>query len=228
MAKNSGSTNYTMLDVKRLFPIVEAVFPLGRDEWERLAVTYNAGRARGSPERDFESLRHKSKVLNSARKLTGMPKMPPHILRDKENKRAIVDKANVIEIDDEADRDQRFVEPDPDTDILDGGGEGSQDAFDAGISTGDSLFTGEFVASGSTESSRSPTSGEFQDLLAAPLDVDGLAARARTPRHAPLLASQHPRLPGSGGPPADKDVLLGARRRARSTRPHPTALGAPI
>jgi hypothetical protein len=55
MGKNSGNTNYTMTDVDRLLHLVEESLPLGKDEWERLAVTFNSGRARGSPERDFES-----------------------------------------------------------------------------------------------------------------------------------------------------------------------------
>ncbi|KAE9337474.1 hypothetical protein PR003_g11992 [Phytophthora rubi] len=41
-----------------------------------------------------------------------MPNIPPHILKANELKQAIDEKANVIEMDDEADRDQRFIEPD--------------------------------------------------------------------------------------------------------------------
>ncbi|EGZ15347.1 hypothetical protein PHYSODRAFT_370029, partial [Phytophthora sojae] len=101
-----------MFAIDRLLHLVEQALPLGRDEWERLVVTYNAARARGAPERDFESLRRKFKTLYSARKPTRMPEMPPRIKRANEAKQAIDDKANVIEIDDEAGRDQGFVEPD--------------------------------------------------------------------------------------------------------------------
>ncbi|ETM35257.1 hypothetical protein L914_17807, partial [Phytophthora nicotianae] len=44
-----------------------------------------------------------------------MPDMPPHIKRAKELKKAIDGKANVVELDDDADdddRDERPVEPD--------------------------------------------------------------------------------------------------------------------
>ncbi|KAE9090244.1 hypothetical protein PF010_g18663 [Phytophthora fragariae] len=41
-----------------------------------------------------------------------MPNIPPHILKANELKQAIDEKANVIEMDDEANRDQRFIEPD--------------------------------------------------------------------------------------------------------------------
>jgi hypothetical protein len=57
-------------------------------------------------------LRRKFKVLYSTRKPTGMPNMPPHILKAKELKQATDEKANVIEMDDKADSDQRYVEPD--------------------------------------------------------------------------------------------------------------------
>ncbi|KAG6583121.1 Crinkler (CRN) family protein [Phytophthora cinnamomi] len=70
----------------------------------------------------------------------------------KEIKFAIDGKANVIEIDDEADRDQRFVEldfsfeADPDDDFLDGVGEGLQHAVGHGAGLDDSLAADESVA----------------------------------------------------------------------------------
>ncbi|EGZ12820.1 hypothetical protein PHYSODRAFT_511197, partial [Phytophthora sojae] len=108
MPKHSGTTNYSTADVDRLLTLVKKMLPLGRDEWERLAMTYNANRPRGSPERDFESLRRKFKVLHSTRKPTGVQETPPPplIKKAKEVKRAIDDKANVVEMDDEADNDQ--------------------------------------------------------------------------------------------------------------------------
>ncbi|KAE9199949.1 hypothetical protein PF002_g21986 [Phytophthora fragariae] len=152
-----------MFDIDRLLHLVEQALPLGRDEWERLAVTYNAGRARGAPERDFESLRRKFKILYSARKPTGMPEMPPHIKRAKEAKQAIDEKANVIEIDDEADRDQGFVEPDfsfeadPDDDYFEGGeGGNGQHGAQGGAGHDEPVDTDESVAGESTGSSAPP------------------------------------------------------------------------
>ncbi|EGZ22079.1 hypothetical protein PHYSODRAFT_371068, partial [Phytophthora sojae] len=94
-------------DVDRLLLLIENELPLGRDEWERLAASYNANRPRGAPERDFESLRRKFKVSTA----TGTPNMPPHVKKAKEVKLTIDEKANVIEMDDEADED-RPIEPD--------------------------------------------------------------------------------------------------------------------
>ncbi|KAE8875087.1 hypothetical protein PF003_g40789 [Phytophthora fragariae] len=77
MIRQTRNPNYTSADVDRLLLLIENELPLGRDEWESLATSYNANRPRGAPERDFESLRRKFKVLYSTRKLTGMPNMPP-------------------------------------------------------------------------------------------------------------------------------------------------------
>ncbi|KAE9280279.1 hypothetical protein PR003_g28005 [Phytophthora rubi] len=201
MGKNSGSTNYTMFDIDRLLHLVEQALPLGRDEWERLSVTYNAGRARGAPERAFESLRRKIKMLYSARKPTGMPEMPPHIKSAKEAKQAIDEKANVIEIDDEADRDQGFVEPDfsfeadPDDDYFEGGeGINGQHGAQGGAGHDEPADTDESVAGESTGSSAPPSRGEFQELLAAPFAVDELGSRDQTPR-APVDQGRSPANP---------------------------------
>ncbi|OWY90634.1 hypothetical protein PHMEG_00041157 [Phytophthora megakarya] len=112
MVRNAGTTNYSAVDIDRLLDIILKVRPLGKDEWERLAVTFNANRPRGAPERDVDSLRRKFKVLYSTRKPTGVADMPPHIRKAKEAKRAIDEKVNVIELDDEADVNQRAMDPD--------------------------------------------------------------------------------------------------------------------
>ncbi|KAG3117598.1 hypothetical protein PI124_g10471 [Phytophthora idaei] len=76
MAKLSGSTNYKSPEVRRLLSLVEKYLPLGKDEWECLAVSYNSNRGRNIRERDYESLRRKFKVLYSTRKPTGVADMP--------------------------------------------------------------------------------------------------------------------------------------------------------
>ncbi|OWZ17766.1 hypothetical protein PHMEG_0008242, partial [Phytophthora megakarya] len=106
MVRNAGTTNYSAVDIDRLLDIILKVRPLDKDEWERLAVTFNANRPRGAPERDVDSLRR------NTRKPTGVADMPPHIRKAKEAKRAIDEKANVIELDDEADVNQRAMDPD--------------------------------------------------------------------------------------------------------------------
>ncbi|KAE9034356.1 hypothetical protein PR003_g1434 [Phytophthora rubi] len=110
MVRQTGNPNYTSADVDRLLLLIENELPLGRDEWERLATTYNANRPRGAPERDFESLRRKFKVLYSTWKPTAMPNMPPLVKKAKEVTQAIDDKANVIEMNEAADED-RPIEP---------------------------------------------------------------------------------------------------------------------
>ncbi|KAE9270182.1 hypothetical protein PF008_g30677 [Phytophthora fragariae] len=137
-----------------------------------------------------------------------MPEMTPHITRAKEAKQAIDEKANVIEIDDEADRDQGFVKPDfsfeadPNDDYFEGGegGNGQHDA-QGGAGHDEPVDTDESVAGESTGSSAPPSRGEFQELLAAPFAVDELGSRVQTPLPAPLRAPQNARQPGSGGPP---------------------------
>ncbi|EGZ22639.1 hypothetical protein PHYSODRAFT_495476, partial [Phytophthora sojae] len=106
MAKLSGSTNYKLSEVRRLLALVEHYLPLDKDEWERLANSYNANRGRGVAERDHESLRRKFKVLYSARKPTDVADMPPNVQLAKQLKQAIDDKASVVDMDDGADVDQ--------------------------------------------------------------------------------------------------------------------------
>ncbi|KAE9033522.1 hypothetical protein PR003_g10595 [Phytophthora rubi] len=102
-------------------------------------------------------------MLYSARKPTGMPEMPPHIKRAKEAKQAIDEKANVIEIDDEANRDQGFVEPDfsfeadPDDDYFEGSEGGNvQHGAQGGTGHDEPIDTDESVAGESTGSSAHP------------------------------------------------------------------------
>ncbi|ETI42853.1 hypothetical protein F443_12108 [Phytophthora nicotianae P1569] len=111
LCKNSGSANYKVAEVNRLLDLVEQYLPLGKDEWERLASDFNSTRPRSWAERDFDSLRRTFKALYSTRKPTGKANIPPHIERAKDLKRAVDDKANVIEMDDcvKEDRDE---EPD--------------------------------------------------------------------------------------------------------------------
>ncbi|ETI42230.1 hypothetical protein F443_12627 [Phytophthora nicotianae P1569] len=63
MAKLTGSTNYKFTEVQRLLSLVAKFLPLGKDEWERLASSYNSNRGRGIAEQDYESLRRKFKML---------------------------------------------------------------------------------------------------------------------------------------------------------------------
>ncbi|ETP21261.1 hypothetical protein F441_05160 [Phytophthora nicotianae CJ01A1] len=100
MGKQAGSTNYLMAEVNRLLVLVEEHLSLGKDEWERLAADYNANRPRSWSERDFDSLRRKFKAMYSIPKPIGKSNMPAHIKQAKDLKRAVDDKANVVEMDD--------------------------------------------------------------------------------------------------------------------------------
>ncbi|KAE9097880.1 hypothetical protein PF007_g16458 [Phytophthora fragariae] len=205
MPKHSGTTNYSMADADRLLALVEKMLPLGRDESERFAMTFNANRPRGSPERDFERLRLKFKVLHSTRKPTGVQEMPPLVKKAKETKCAIDDKANVVEMDDEADNDQPdfCFEVDPDDSFYeDGEGEGLQVPTTASVGRSgccESPSSDESAEDESTASSRSSGRGAFQDLLTLPLTTDDLDELARTPRPAPVRAAPNTRRAGSGG-----------------------------
>ncbi|KAE9360424.1 hypothetical protein PF008_g1821 [Phytophthora fragariae] len=225
MPKHSGTTNYSMADADQLLALVEKMLPPGRDEWERLAMTFNVNRPRGSLERDFESLRRKVKMVHSTRKLTGVQEMPPLVQKAKKVKRAIYDKANVVEMDDEADNDQPdndqpdfCFEVDPDDSFYeDGEGEGLQVPTTAAVGRSgccESPGSDESAEDESTASSRSSGRGAFQDLLTLPLTTDDLDELARTPRPAPVRAAPSTRRAGSGGlPPPRKTAATDPRCR---------------
>ncbi|KAE9030136.1 hypothetical protein PR003_g8461 [Phytophthora rubi] len=101
-----------MTDIDSVLLLVEKMLPLGKGEWERLAVSFNANRHHGAPEREYDSFCRKFKVLYSTRKPTGMPDLPPHIKRAKKTKQATDDKANVIELGDVDDDDHSGASPD--------------------------------------------------------------------------------------------------------------------
>ncbi|OWZ08599.1 hypothetical protein PHMEG_00018829 [Phytophthora megakarya] len=68
--------NYTVQDQLLLCQVTEELLPLGRNMWGQVTVQYNANRTRGSPERDFESLRRKFKSLYTKPKPTGSGEVP--------------------------------------------------------------------------------------------------------------------------------------------------------
>ncbi|KUF88740.1 hypothetical protein AM587_10011880 [Phytophthora nicotianae] len=202
MGKQSGSSNYKMAEVDRLLQLVEKYLPLGKDEWERLTNDYNATRPRSWNERDTDSIRRKFKAMYGARKPSGKGNIPPHIDRAKELKRAVDQKASVIEMDDCADEDSddepdqekdeeleddRPISPDfsfdyvsEDTLFHDRGGDGS-----AALSGGSfSAFVGNEAPTGSEgvkpfddgEAMRAVNSGEVLSHLDVRVGVEGLEA----------------------------------------------------
>ncbi|KAI9986600.1 hypothetical protein PInf_025632 [Phytophthora infestans] len=94
MVKSSGSPNYKLAEVARLLELVEDRLPLGMEKWKRLADAYNLSRVRGWAERDYDSLRRKLKALYGLRKPT-----------DKLSKKALDERASVVEMNDAADKD---------------------------------------------------------------------------------------------------------------------------
>ncbi|KAG7379602.1 hypothetical protein PHYPSEUDO_008353 [Phytophthora pseudosyringae] len=112
-------------------------------------------------------------------------------------------------MDDEADDDQRGVEPDfcfavdrDDSFYGNGDEEGVQimtGATAGTFCTEASPGTDESVAYESTVSSRSSSRGEFHEILATPLVNEGLEDCARTPRPAPPSATSTTRRVGLGG-----------------------------
>ncbi|GMF26482.1 unnamed protein product [Phytophthora fragariaefolia] len=133
--------------------------------------------------------------------------MPPNIKKANEIKIAIDDKANLIELDDEADGEERPTEPDfcfdidPDASFY-GDGDGVQLAANTtagGAATEGSFGTDESVAPESIGSSRSSNLREFKELLASPLVLEGAYDAARTPRPAHPSAAPCTGRAGSGG-----------------------------
>ncbi|KAI9980231.1 hypothetical protein PInf_026581 [Phytophthora infestans] len=194
MVKATGSTNYKLVEMNLLLELVGEYLPLGKDEWERLAGVYNVHRPRSWVDRDFESLRRKFKVLYSTRKPTGCPTMPPHVARAKGLKKEIDEKANVVEMDDEADVDgneEQHFEPDTSFDYQpEDGCWSNREECEGGVNVGGGFSTGSLsaVESNSSDSSAggqadtteaitvpktSAGYNEFQELLAMPLTGEG-------------------------------------------------------
>ncbi|KAF1790825.1 hypothetical protein GQ600_27782 [Phytophthora cactorum] len=132
----------------------------------------------------------------------------PRIKKTNEIKMAIDERADVVEMDDGTDTDQRLVEPDlcfnvnADESFYEDCDEDSARLSTGGVRTlnghADVTATDESVEEDSSESTRSSNRGEFQELLTASLDSEGLEAFARTPRPAPARSEPSARHPGSG------------------------------
>ncbi|KAE8982797.1 hypothetical protein PF011_g21461 [Phytophthora fragariae] len=203
MAKQTGSTNYKLSEVRRLLALVEHYLPLGKDEWERLAVAYNSNRGRGVAERDHESLCRKFKVLYGARKPTGVAEMPPHVKQAKLLKQSIDAKASVVDMDYGADVDNEVEEEgeneeeeeEYEADLCfdfegdEGLGHNSPVGDDADTSErasmSDSMHSGE--AQTSAGDNTHVNSGDFSELLRSAGVYEGLEAFA-TPRPSPPAA----------------------------------------
>ncbi|GMF41359.1 unnamed protein product [Phytophthora fragariaefolia] len=176
----------------------------------RLATSFNANRPRGAPERDFESLRRKFKVLYSTRKPTGMPNMPPHIKKTKEVKQAIDDKANVVEMDDEADEDCP-IEPDC---SFEAEPDGSFYVYGDGNSDGDGDSDGVQLSNGANSAAR-------LKMLTTALATDGPAYSGHTPRPASLPA------PNGARPSSARRSGLGAPSRKSKVTPNAVNVNGP-
>ncbi|GMF18500.1 unnamed protein product [Phytophthora fragariaefolia] len=208
MVKLTGSATYMIAEINRLLTIVEENLPLGKDEWERVATDCNVGRSRGWVERDLDSLRRKFKTLYSMRKPTGTAEMPPHVENAEWAKRAIDEKANVVEMDDAADGNQDedshredeglFVEPDF----------SFEPYYDEQDCTDDAVPEPSALASGSKCESQDTSAGDRPGAAGADggvtirtppsafqlhLGGEGLEAFASTPQPAPLPATQSTR-----------------------------------
>ncbi|ETL80063.1 hypothetical protein L917_19409 [Phytophthora nicotianae] len=199
MVKSSGSSNYKMTEIDRLLGLVEEFLPLGKDEWERLPAFFNVTKSRGWLDREYESLRRKFKVLYSTRKPTGVAEMPPHNKLAKELRDAIDEKANVVVMDDGADKDGDNFQPDFSFEL-----EPDEEAFASGSTveeetmsqhaTGTEAIGGQ-VGQAALVGSVPPRTNEdhvarggFQDMLASPLAGEELDPVApETPRPATLL-----------------------------------------
>ncbi|KAG6587206.1 uncharacterized protein IUM83_02843 [Phytophthora cinnamomi] len=199
MAKLTGSTNYKLSEVRRLLTLVEHYLPLGKDEWERLAIAYNSNRVCGVAERDHESLRRKFKMLFGARKPTGVADMPPHVKQAKLLKQSIDAKASVVDMDDGADVDNEVEEEGEEEEYqadlcfdLEGDeGLGDNPRVGGDADTSERVSTSDSVHSGETQTSvgdnTNMASGVFSDLLHTSGVCEGLEAFA-TPRPSPLAA----------------------------------------
>lgn len=214
MSKTSSSTNDRMAEANRPLDLVEEYLPLRKDEWERTS-NFTTTRSRSWAKRDFEILRRTFKPLYSTRKPTGKPSIPPHIERAESLKRAMDEKASVIEMDDCANEDSndepdeedgqeedRPIEPDfsfdyePDNLLFpDRGGDGGAVADGADSPTGVSLST--FIgteastdtADVSSHRSEEPICANAQPAFDIRVGVDDLETFAPASKHGTALRS---------------------------------------
>jgi hypothetical protein len=242
MGKLTGSTNYKLSEILRLLALVEQYLPLGKDEWERLVIAYNASRGRGIAERDFESLRRKFKMIYSIQKPTGVADMPQQVHDAKQLKQAIDEKASVVEMDDGADvDDQEEQEVQPDFSFDFPGDENLDNELRE--NPNDSSRASEETDTSTTVPESS--GGLLSGLLDPTGAQEGLEAFASTPRPSPQsisssqwrlhsagLAKPH-KVPGAATPELTiptsptQTVARQAKPSARSTRDQAEALRNP-
>jgi hypothetical protein len=200
MMKLTGSPNYKMADITRLLTLVEEHMPLGKDEWERLTMAYNASSSRTWVERDMDSLRRKFKALYSMRKPTRTAEMPPHIEKAKVAKQAIDDKANVVEMEDAADEDHTqkdgreekwlFVEPDFSFDPYFDDNECNATESGGVAASSQVEGTTRSTVAHAILSVRTPLPEATTSSFDRQVGNDGLEAFAPTPKPSPLPAGQ--------------------------------------
>ncbi|KAE9018460.1 hypothetical protein PR003_g7089 [Phytophthora rubi] len=172
MVKQTGSPNYKIVEIDRILAIVEEHLPLGKDEWEeRVATDCNLIRV----EQDLESLRRKFKSLYSMPNPTGTVEMPPHVKKAKLAKRSIDDKANIVEIDDEADEDEEDANGQESNELTRFGCDKSDTACDQVVNVVLVILTPSRHA-------------DSLDTCNDQVVVDGLKAFAPTPGPAPLTS----------------------------------------
>ncbi|KAI9984873.1 hypothetical protein PInf_006408 [Phytophthora infestans] len=190
MAKLTGSTDYKLSEVQ-LPTLVEKFLSLGKDEWERLAISYNSNRGRSISERDYESLRRKFKMLYSTRKPTGVADMPPHIKETKLLKKNIDEKAGVTEMDDGADVDGQFEDEEDDQPDFSFDLEGVDDMVNTSAVSATSLHSATNLGEVSVDDSTAQVSG-MDELMESAAGPEGLEAFANTSGPSPILATTGP------------------------------------
>ena len=95
--------NYSALEISVMLDLVEALLPMGQDDWMELALQHNrhmlSFNPTGNSARTHESLKQKFKTLKNSKKPTGDPDCPPEIVRAKRCSRDIEQNMAVADMD---------------------------------------------------------------------------------------------------------------------------------
>jgi cobalamin biosynthesis protein CobT len=116
--RRAGAQNFSIEDKEYLISLLEAIHPLGPEQWENIVSRYNSEYAKPKERsiRDKESLRQQWYKMTKVSKPTGDPSCPEYIRRAKRLNREIQNEIAMTGIDDDGLTDSEREEDDVEAD----------------------------------------------------------------------------------------------------------------
>ncbi|KAE9022565.1 hypothetical protein PF005_g5021 [Phytophthora fragariae] len=99
-SKSGRGKSWTTPELNRMLTAVEAVLPLGSNEWESVAARYDTELPREFNERDVDAIKRKFMLLKNSMKPTGDPACPEEVVRAKRAYYLMESRAGVEPFDD--------------------------------------------------------------------------------------------------------------------------------